>query len=131
MLMVIGPNDSSLFECEETYKNDQVSLSNQLTLFASLDLLEDAMWKSADCFLPSIDKAMDGKYHVSAYVGFAPIKLLLMSGREPDKNTRQFLTEAYGACVRYLLNPLASPDVPVTTALAEDLRSMFQRSLRT
>ncbi|RHW73017.1 Sedlin [Trypanosoma brucei equiperdum] len=127
MLMVVGPDDSTLFECEKFSDNDSVNMSHQLTLYASMDLLDDALWKTGDFFLPSIDKPLDGKYSVSAYVGLAPIKLLLMKEHESDKETRLFLSEAYGLCVRYLMNPFSSLKTPVRAVLAENLRRLYQR----
>ncbi|ORC89246.1 trafficking protein particle complex 2 [Trypanosoma theileri] len=127
MLMVIGPDDSSLFEYGKSLKGDSAHLSQQLMLYSSLDLLDDVLWTTGDFLLPAFDRAFDGKYFVSAYVGFAPVKLLLMQAQEPNKNTRQFLNEAYELCVRYLLNPFSYPKNSFRSTLEEKLRRVYER----
>ncbi|RNF03767.1 trafficking protein particle complex 2 [Trypanosoma conorhini] len=127
MLMIIGPDDASLFECTKSADNESTHLSRQLMLYASLDLLDDVLWTTGDFLLPAIDRPLDGKYYVSAYVGFAPIKLLLMQEQEPSKNARQFLNEVYGLCVRYFLNPFSFPNTPVRSTLGDKVRALYER----
>ncbi|CCD13113.1 hypothetical protein, unlikely [Trypanosoma congolense IL3000] len=127
MLMVVGPDDSTLFECEKFSDGESTNMLHQLALYASMDLLDDALWKTGDFFIPSVDKPVDGRFCVSAYVGFAPIKLLLMKESESEKETRLFLSEAYGLCVRYLMNPFSSLKSPVRPTLGENLKSLYQR----
>ncbi|KEG10753.1 trafficking protein particle complex 2 [Trypanosoma grayi] len=127
MLMVIGPDDSSLFECGKSLDGDSAHLSRQLMLYASLDLLDDVIWTTGDFFLPAIDRPFDGKYCVSAYAGFAPVRLLLMQDHDPTKQTRNFLNEAYELCVRYLLNPFSSTSAPIRQTLREKLARLYER----
>lgn len=81
----------------------------QFILYSSLDVIEEAIWQKGDYYLSKVDRPFGEKYYISAFVGLAPIKLLVMQDTEPKDGVRTFFTEAYELCVRYLLNPFFDP----------------------
>jgi hypothetical protein len=99
---------------------DTMQLSRQFMAHSSLDLVEEALWTRPDFYLTKVDRFEEAKYFVSAYVGFAPLKLLLMQDTEPHDNVRPFFTEAYELVVKYLSNPFASPTQPIRNREFED-----------
>lgn len=99
--------------------NDSQQLARQFMLYSALDLADEAMWSRGDFYLSKIDK-FDDRFFVSAYVGFAPIKLLLMQDQEPHDNVRPFFADAYEMCVRYLMSPFVSASQPIRSREFEE-----------
>jgi hypothetical protein len=92
---------------------DTLQLSRQFMAHSSLDLVEEAMWSRPDLYLTKVDRFDESKYFVSAFVGFGPLKLLLMQDTEPHDNVRPFFSEAFELCTKYLSNPFASATQPI------------------
>ena len=124
---VIGPNDAAIFEygrssdgtATTNAQSDTLQLARQFMMYSAVDLVEEAMWAKGDVYLSKVD-VFDDRFFVSAYVGFSPLKLLLMQGEEPHDNVRPFFVEAHELCVKYLLSPFASPSVPVRSREFEE-----------
>lgn len=115
---IVGPNDASIFEHgrytgeASSSSSETMQLARQFMMFSALDLAEEAMWTRGDFYLSKIDK-FDDRFFVSAYIAFAPVKLLLMQDQEPHDNVRPFFTDAFELCVKYLMSPFANASQPI------------------
>ena len=108
-----GPQSAGAGAGTSQIPMDTLHLSRQFMTHSSLDLVEEAMWARPEFYLTKVDRFEDGKFFISAYVGFSPLKLLLMQDTEPHDNVRPFFTDAYELVIKYLSNPFASPTQPI------------------
>ena len=53
------------------------------------------------------------RFYISAYVGYGPIRLLLMQDTEPYDTVQRFFVEAYELVVKHLMNPFSHPAAPI------------------
>ncbi|CCW64624.1 unnamed protein product [Phytomonas sp. EM1] len=104
-LRIVGPHDSTIFECSSTKSTGQDDLMCQFMLYSSLDVLEDIVWQRDDLYVSKVDRPYGEKYYVSAFVGLAPIRLVMMQDTEPKDSLRAFFLEAYEITMKHLLNP--------------------------
>ncbi|CCW71739.1 unnamed protein product [Phytomonas sp. Hart1] len=104
-MRIVGPYDSTIFECSSTNGTNKEDLMCQFMLYSSLDVLDDIIWQRDDIYVSKVDQPYGEKYYVSAFVGLAPIRLIMMQDTEPKDSLRVFFAEAYELTMKYLLNP--------------------------
>ncbi|CAD2222572.1 hypothetical protein AGDE_03948 [Angomonas deanei] len=104
---IIGPNDSVIYEFSGD-DGDSVQVLRQFFTYASLDVIDDVMWTKGDFYLNKVDHSSE--LFISAYIGLAPIKLVLMHDADQSDTVRQFFSEVYEVVVKYLLNPFSEPN---------------------
>lgn len=128
--LVIGPNDSSVFEYCRPNDSDSALLTRQLMLYSSLDLIDDVVWTRGDFFLSKVDRPAGDACCVSAFIGLAPVKLIVLQDTEPKDTLRTFLSDAYELCVRHLLNPFCEATRKIESAQFQDeMNALCRRSL--
>lgn len=126
-LIIVGPNDACLFSYGGIKGSNDGDLSHQFALYSALDTVDDLMWNSSDFFLAKVDRPHGDSHYISAYVGLAPLKLLVMQDGEPKESLQQFLTEAYQLSVRYLLNPFSTASKKITSSRFKDEVTLLYR----
>jgi hypothetical protein len=137
--VVVGPQDNAIFEFGKMADSsapssssvgcDSQQLERQFMVHSALDIVDELVWAKGDFYLSKVDRYEDrSTYHISAYVGFAPVKLMLMQDQEPYDNVRPFLMEAYELIVKHLLNPFSSPTAPIRSRdFDERIASIFTK----
>jgi len=125
---IIGPNDTCIYEVGRVDNaNESFQLMRHFMTHSSLDMIEEAMWTKADFYLTKTDK-IDDRYYVSAFVGYSPVKLLLLEDQEPLSHVRPFFIDAHELVVKYILNPFASATQPVKMREFDDrMTQIFNR----
>ncbi|GET87534.1 unspecified product [Leishmania tarentolae] len=111
-LLVVGPSDACLFAYGNSDTTPTGSSDNELahhfSLYSALDVIDEVMWTRGDFLLSKVDRPYGDSYYISAYVGLAPIRLLLMQDAEPKDSLSTFFSEVYQLCVRYFMNPFST-----------------------
>lgn len=127
-LLIVGKNDAVLFEFEN-WSGGLLLFIRQFIGYAALDALEDATLREGSAFLPKVYRPTDENVVVSAYVGLASIRLILIQDCEPSEIIRSFFMEAYKVCAQYFLNPFFSCNEPLKCSPSrkklEDLCRMY------
>lgn len=129
-LVVVGPNDSTVFEYTAPKNRDDGHLMRQFMLYSSLDVLDETTWQRGEFYIAKMDRPFGDKYHISAFVGLAPVKLLVMQDAEPKDSLRAFFVEAYELTVKHLMNPFSDAVNKIESAkFAEDMTFLYNRYL--
>jgi trafficking protein particle complex subunit 2 len=116
--IVVGPNDACLFSYGgggSSSSSSEIELTHQFALYSALDVVDEAMWVRGDFYMSKVDRPYGDSYYISAYVGLAPVRLLLMQDCEPKESIATFFAEAYQLCVRYFMNPFCSTTKKITS----------------
>lgn len=123
--VIIGMNDSALFEWPEAPESQHSQQATwQFIVHAAVDMVEERMWLDPNFALMKVDRS-DERYYVSSYVGFTPVKLMLMQDCEPHDNVRPFFFEAHELCLKYFLSPFSDPSVPIRSPEFEERMKMI------
>lgn len=127
---IVGPNDSSIFEHTATKNRDDGHLMRQFMLYSSLDVMDDTVWRNGEFHMAKVDRPFGDKYHMSAFVGLAPIKLLVMQDTEPKDSLKTFFVEAYELTVKHLMNPFSDATRSIESArFNEGMIALYNRYL--
>ncbi|KAG5508871.1 hypothetical protein JKF63_05374 [Porcisia hertigi] len=125
-LLVVGPSDACLFAYENSSSSDN-ELARQFSLYSALDVIDEIMWTRDDFFLSKVDRPFGNSYYISAYVGLAPVRLLLMQNCEPKSTLATFFSEAYQLCVRYFMNPFSTTSKKIDSPAFRDSIALLCR----
>lgn len=126
--IVVGPNDACLFSYGGINNNNsEIELTHQFSLYSALDVIDETMWTRGDFYMSKVDRPYGDSYYISAYVGLAPARLLLMQDSEPKDSIATFFAEAYQLCVRYFMNPFCSTTKKITSTNFRDEISLLCR----
>ncbi|PWA00604.1 hypothetical protein BB558_003341 [Smittium angustum] len=109
--VIVGTNDSPIYEAEignsipesTTAKKDEYKHLNQFIIHSALDLVDDAIWESNNCFLKVVDCVND--WNVSAYVTPSNVRLMLLHEAKNEERIKLFFQETHELYVKTLLNP--------------------------
>lgn len=122
--LVVGPSDACLFEYRDSGTTISGSSDNDLahhfSLYSALDVIDEVMWARGDFLLSKVDRPYGDSYYISAYVGLAPVRLLLMQDSEPKDSLSTFFSEAYRLCVRYFMNPFSTTCKKIQSTAFQD-----------
>ncbi|TPP51078.1 Sedlin, N-terminal conserved region family protein [Leishmania donovani] len=129
--LVVGPSDACLFAYGGSGTNISGSSDNELahyfSLYSALDVIDEAMWTRGDFLLSRVDRPYGDSYYISAYVGLAPVRLLLMQDSEPKDSLSTFFSEAYHLCVRYFMNPFSTTCKKIQSTTFRDEMTLLCR----
>ncbi|KAG5504315.1 hypothetical protein JIQ42_06147 [Leishmania sp. Namibia] len=127
--LVVGPSDACLFAYGGTSGSDRghSELAHHFSLYSALDVIDEAMWTRGDFFLSKVDRPYGDSYCISAYVGLAPVRLLLMQDTEPKESLSAFFSEAYQLCVRYFMSPFSTTSTKIQSATFREGIAMLCR----
>ncbi|KAG5482093.1 hypothetical protein LSCM1_05812 [Leishmania martiniquensis] len=122
--LVVGPSDACLFaygsSSSKSSGNSPNELAHHFSLYSALDVIDEAMWTRGDFFLSKVDRPYGDSYCISAYVGLAPVRLLLMQDSEPKETLPTFFSEAYQLCVRHFMSPFSTTSKQIQSATFRD-----------
>lgn len=116
LFMIIGCSKSEpLYEAEfgPGSSGDDMAYLHQFILHSSLDMIQSVMWSNGSTFLRTVDRF--NSLLVSAYATPGGAILLLLHQGKAEDAVRQFFTEAHDLYTKYMLNPFASFDAPITS----------------
>ncbi|KPA73090.1 unspecified product [Leptomonas pyrrhocoris] len=126
--IIVGPNDACLFSYSAgSSNNSEIALTHQFSLYSALDVVDESMWARSDFYMSKVDRPYGDAYCISAYVGLAPARLLLMQDCEPKESIATFFAEAYQLCVRYFMNSFCSTTKKITSTAFRDEISILCR----
>ena len=116
--VIVGHTDQVVYEIELGGTSGQATSENrhlnQFIAHASLDLVDEAMWRNTTTYLKQVDKF--NEWIVSAYVTAGGLRFLFLYEHLPrsgEEGLKNFLNEVYETYVKLLLNPFYSPDRPI------------------
>ncbi|EFA86777.1 trafficking protein particle complex subunit 2 [Heterostelium album PN500] len=128
--IIIGKNDNPLYELElpalSSQKKDAAYI-NQYILHSSLDVVEEAVWKTNNMYLKIVDKY--NKYNISSYVTAGHIKFMLLHEKKDEEAIRNFFVDVHDLYLKILLNPFYTYNTPITST-AFDAREKFDHPWR-
>lgn len=124
--LVVGPSDACLFAYSGSGGSDN-ELSHQFSLYSALDVVDELMWTRGDFYLSKVDRPYGDSYYISAYVGLAPVRLLIMQDSEPKDSLATFFSEAYQLCVRYFMNPFCTTSKKIQSTAFRDKIALLCR----
>ncbi|KAH8738577.1 hypothetical protein FG386_001992 [Cryptosporidium ryanae] len=113
---IVGKNDSPLYEVDlsnNTGRTDLNGCADELLIHASLDVLDDNIWKNPALYLRTIYKI--GDTQITAYVTPGHAKFLLLHHGKNSENIRQFFSEVRNLYVKVLMNPFHDANQPILT----------------
>lgn len=121
LFMIIGCSKAAepLYEAEignsasTSSTESELAYLHQFILHSSLDMIQSAMWSNSATFLRTVDRF--NSLLVSAYATPGGAILLLLHQGKAEDAVRQFFTEAHEMYTKYMLNPFASFDMPITS----------------
>ncbi|KAK7199382.1 Sedlin, N-terminal conserved region containing protein [Novymonas esmeraldas] len=116
--LVVGPSDACLFSYGGG--GGDAELTHHFAMFSALDVVDEATWTRPDFLLSRVDRPYGDSYFISAYVGLAPVRLLLMQDCEPKESLAPFFTEAYQLCVRHLMSPFSTAAKKIQSSAFRD-----------
>ncbi|VEU24120.1 DEKNAAC105358 [Brettanomyces naardenensis] len=136
---IVGTNDAPIYELEiGTYHQSgdgtphlpkEIHELEQFIVNGSLDILQDAQFKSSSIFFKNIDSFYG--YQVSAYLTQGNGKLLVLTDlKNHDESLRQFLIEINELYVKNLLNPFYKINDPIRSPSFDSrVRTLAKRYL--
>ncbi|KAH7649292.1 hypothetical protein FG379_002465 [Cryptosporidium bovis] len=113
---IVGKNDSPLYEVDlsnNAGKADLNGCADELLIHASLDALDDSIWKNSALYLRTIYKI--GDTQITAYVTPGHAKFLLLHHGKNSESIRQFFNEVRNLYVKVLMNPFHDANQPILT----------------
>nr|CCM14246.1 Putative uncharacterized protein [Leishmania guyanensis] len=125
--IVVGPSDACLFAYGNSSSCDN-ELAHHFSLYSALDAVDEVMWSKGDFLLSKVDRPYGDSHYISAYVGLAPVRLLLMQDSEPKESVSIFFSEAYQLCVRYFMNPFSTTSKKIqSTAFRDEIALLCRK----
>eukprot|EP01091_Cochliopodium_minus_P005429 TRINITY_DN15357_c0_g1_i1.p1 TRINITY_DN15357_c0_g1~~TRINITY_DN15357_c0_g1_i1.p1 ORF type:complete len:145 (-),score=35.29 TRINITY_DN15357_c0_g1_i1:33-467(-) len=113
MFMILGRDDNPLFTLNfKASKGKEVNdYQSQFAIHASLDEIDELIWKKQNIFLGIIDPTPDNL--VSAMVSYGHTKFLLLHETKNDEATKQFFNDTYELYLKRILNPFYKINTPI------------------
>jgi len=91
-------------------------------LYAALDAVDEAVWRSGTCYLKAVDRFED--MTVSAYVTAGGIRMLLLHQGRGEDAIKSFFQDVHEAYVAIAMNPMYTPTEEIQS-------SEFDRKVKT
>eukprot|EP01099_Mayorella_cantabrigiensis_P003094 TRINITY_DN2415_c0_g2_i1.p1 TRINITY_DN2415_c0_g2~~TRINITY_DN2415_c0_g2_i1.p1 ORF type:complete len:147 (+),score=37.19 TRINITY_DN2415_c0_g2_i1:31-441(+) len=114
LFMIVTKNDNPIYEVEfmPNPKKENGHLS-QFILHASLDVIEEIVWKNNSTYLKVVDKYNEPL--ISALVTAGHTKFLLLHDNKNEDGIKSFFYEVYELYVKILMNPFYNVTSPISS----------------
>ncbi|ALC43180.1 l-3-72Dh [Drosophila busckii] len=127
---IVGHNDNPIYEKEfstvnkEQRKEDHRHLS-QFIAHASLDLVDEHKWKTANMQLKSIDRF--NQWFVSAFITASQIRFIIVHDNKNDEGIKNFFNEMYDTYIKHSMNSFYKINTPIKSPMFEKKSEIFGR----
>eukprot|EP01113_Clastostelium_recurvatum_P042570 TRINITY_DN6905_c0_g1_i1.p1 TRINITY_DN6905_c0_g1~~TRINITY_DN6905_c0_g1_i1.p1 ORF type:complete len:137 (+),score=27.18 TRINITY_DN6905_c0_g1_i1:70-480(+) len=113
---IVGKNDNPLYEAEfasGVKAKEQAHHLSQFVIHSSIDLVEEAVWKSTAMNLKGVDRF--GKSYISSFVTAGHIKFMLLHEKKEEDAIKGFFQDVYELYVKIAINPFYQLNTPITS----------------